>query len=165
MRSDVSAQLEHDLCVAAERDRARVSTPTLAADEGDNRRARPKAGDLAAAEALPPEPEEVSERRLRAYAHLDHAGWIQGAKRVGAATGNGAVETNAKRPRYTHPGRNDDNLPAHEQLEVHSESIRPGHFAAQAADRSTGENRRRRGRKSVTGPDTDRPRPNVRRQG
>lgn len=165
MRRDVSAQLEHDLCVAAERDRARVSAPTLAADEGEDPRARPKAGNLVAAEALPPEPEEVAERRLRAYAHLDHAGRIQRAKRVGTATGNGAVETNAKRPRYTHPGRNDDNLPAREQLEVHSESTRPGRFAAQAADRSAGENRRRCGTKSVTGPDADRPRLDVWRQG
>jgi hypothetical protein len=163
MRWDVPAELEHDLCVAAERDRPRVAEPTLAADEGEDGCASPKAGDPVGAEGLPPEPEEVTESGPGVGAHFDHTGRIHCAKGVGATTGNDAVEGDAKRLRDTHPGRNDDNLPSREQLEVHSESTCSGHFAAQAADRSASENSRRRGTESITGADADGPRLRVRR--
>jgi len=149
--------------VAAERDHPRVAAPALAADKGEDGRPCPKAGDPVVAKGLPPEAEEITESGLGAAAHFDHTGWVQRTKRIGTTTGNDVVEGDVKRPRDSHPGRNDDNLPSCEQLEVRAESTCPPPFAAQVTDRPAGEDSCRRGPKSVTGPDADGPRLHVRR--
>src|SRR5467141_3683014 len=54
MRRDVPAELEHDLGVASQRDRARVAAPAPPADEGEHGRPRAEARDPVADERLSP---------------------------------------------------------------------------------------------------------------
>src|SRR5581483_6789814 len=124
-------------------------------DEREDRRGRPEPGYAGAAERLPPQPEEVAERRPRPRPDLDHAGRVDGAERVGAAAA-------AREPDRA---RDDQHLAAHEQLDVDAEAAAARVRAAQPADRRSRADGRRCGRKAEARPGADRPGLDVGRQG
>jgi hypothetical protein len=164
MRRDVSAELEHDLSVPSQRNRAQIATPALPPDEGKDRGRRPEAGNPMRADLLSPESEEIAESRAAAEAHLDNPGRIERPERIGAAAGYDPRKIQPGGFRDSDRSRHDHDLPSDEQLEVDAESSCPAGLAAEAPDALGREYGLRSGPKAVAGPDADRPRLHVGRQ-
>src|SRR4051794_16354466 len=106
VRRHVAAECEDDVRVPCQRDPARVAGAVPAVDEREHAPAEARYPPWA--ERLPPEPEEVAERRRSA--DLDNPARIEGAQRVGATAGPDPGEARAGGPRDADPGGNDQNL-------------------------------------------------------
>src|SRR5271154_6360459 len=144
MRRDVAADLEHDLAVRRQRNRADAARPRAAANPGANGAA--EAGKAARREPLPPDREEVSGRQLRGRDAVDDTGRRFGTQRIAAACPRRNADTRRQQQRAF----------VGEELDVRLDRRRLPAHTVEPSDCSAGLNPPRRGGKLVAGPAADR---------
>jgi hypothetical protein len=121
VRRDIDADLQNDLGVARERNRARIFPPALSAYERKNRRGGPERGEPMPVERLSPGPEEVADGDTRPSPHFDHPSRFADANGVRATAGDNPPERSAERPRHADSLSDDDDLTVSEDFHVHAE--------------------------------------------
>ena len=120
MRSDVAADLEHDLRVRCQPNPPGVAETLAAVHERPHRRRGAERGDATRPECLPPDPKDDSERRAprRDPDHARRRGRVHG---IHAAGRTNVRPQPAKRRSHADPGRNRDHAPVREQLQMDAE--------------------------------------------
>jgi hypothetical protein len=131
MGRDEAAELDHDLGVMGERDRADGAVPAPAVDPRAH--GPVEAGEPPRRERLAPDREQVGERGLRG--ELDDAGRVARADGV-AATGAADVQAlDLERRRHPDAGRQEQGAAVREQLDVRLVAAAVVGAAVEAADR------------------------------